>query len=173
MLDSLRNFINNNARVMTALAAVFLILLTVWLFTRGGPGQAESTTTDVWFYDTVTKELFVAKADRVSPIASPAGNEAVRAMYYSCGTCAEGERFLGYYEKFGDEAKKFLEENPSSRYFGGASAKGRLLSTDAVTWVEAASDEGLAILDAPHKKCKTLRVCNPGDDTPSGSTTPR
>ncbi|MHB1158057.1 MAG: hypothetical protein ACYC26_14620 [Phycisphaerales bacterium] len=68
-----------------------------------GSGQA-------WYYDTKTGEYFKSAADQFPPITSAKGNPAVRAHFFSCGSCDQAkERFVGFYDKYTADAKAKLE----------------------------------------------------------------
>ncbi|MBI1367013.1 MAG: hypothetical protein GC162_00015 [Planctomycetes bacterium] len=125
--------------------------------TRPSPGQA-------WFYDTTTGVYFTELATRVPPIVSPAGNPAVRAHFFTCGSCEDdAERFLGYYEKYTPEVKRRLENAPETFEFYEEAFNGRLYSADAQHWVEAESPDGLKIVERLQEKCpsRSLRYCPP------------
>ncbi|MEX2216883.1 MAG: hypothetical protein WD768_22410 [Phycisphaeraceae bacterium] len=136
---------------------------------------------DQYFYDVNAKKLFVVAGDKLPPIDAPSGKgKAFKAYVFSCGDCSnEEERFVGYYEGFTAEYKAVIERAKKAAESGKATGpedmlfmeegygKGRLISTDAITWFEQNSPEGIAINHELSKKCEIggrLRPCYPGFD---------
>lgn len=106
-----------------------------------GSGQA-------WYYDTKTGEYFKSGADQFPPITSAKGNPAVRAHFFSCGSCdSEKDRFAGFYDKYTDEAKAKLEVARNAKdpqQMGGMEMyyeTGVLYSVDGTTWYPPSSEE--------------------------------
>jgi prepilin-type processing-associated H-X9-DG protein len=118
---------------------------------------------NAYFYDVVTKEYFTDSATKIPPIKSPAGNEAVRAHFFTCGQCTDEERFIGYYEKYTSDLKKKLEKDPEQFEVYEEAFDGRLYSADGEHWVKAESPEGFALIEKLQQRCpaKKLRYCPP------------
>lgn len=116
-----------------------------------------------WYYDVETKEYFTDSPARVAPFKRDNGHEAVRAHFFSCGDCDQGERFIGYYEKYTDEVKQKIESRADTSKLYEAAFSGRLYSKDGQTWLAADKPEGIAITTELQKRCppKTLRYCPP------------
>ena len=168
MLDTTREWINqNSASVTVAAVAVLLISMSVIVnrHKRGGGGEPG----EAWYYDTATEEYIRDKTTRIAPFIRENGNEAVRAHFFTCGECTElteeqgGERFIGYYEKYTEEVKAKLEERSESFALYEMAFQGRLYSRDGQTWFPAEQTEGTAITADLQKKCppKKLRYCPP------------
>ncbi|MFA7236286.1 MAG: hypothetical protein WC058_05425 [Phycisphaeraceae bacterium] len=106
-----------------------------------GSGQA-------WYYDTKTGEYFKSAADQFSPITSAKGNPAVRAHFFSCGSCdSEKDRFAGFYDKYTDEAKAKFEAARNAKdpqqlaNVEMYSEIGVLYSIDGQNWYPPSSEE--------------------------------
>ena len=107
---SIRDSINANQNIVVVAAVVVIVTALLFIMMQGG-GRTSSRPGDVYFFDTVTKEIFKDDIEKLPPIQSPDGNPAVRVHLFSFGDCDnEDERFIGYYEKYTDEAKAKLEE---------------------------------------------------------------
>ncbi len=106
---ALRDWINSNPTAVAGGAIVILVAAVVWIVTQGmgGPGGATAEVQQAWYLDLGTGELFKDSADKLAPIESPNGNQAVRAILFSCGNCDnKNKRFVGYYEKVPPDIKK-------------------------------------------------------------------
>ncbi len=111
----LREWLNSNPKVVAGLAAVLVVAALGWLVAQLGGSETPDNAGRAWYLDMKTGELFRASATRVPPIQSPDGNDAVRAVVFSCGKCDEKkERFIGYYEKLPKELKKAFKGNPEA-----------------------------------------------------------
>ncbi|MFA7238009.1 MAG: hypothetical protein WC058_14195 [Phycisphaeraceae bacterium] len=107
----LRDKINANQNAVVVVAVVVVVVAGFFIFRNfaDNPGTPPGSG-KAWFYDTVKKTYFKDKADQFPPISSPDGNPAIRAHFFSCGSCdSEKERFPGFYDKYTDEAKAKLE----------------------------------------------------------------
>lgn len=106
-----------------------------------------------WFAAEGLDEFIFLESRRVPPIEH-AGKKWVKVYFYGCNNCLSGNSFLGYYEKYTDEAKLELERLMQSLPTDGAippetearlthyTETGRMLSRDGRTWVPAKSEEG-------------------------------
>lgn len=173
-IDSARDWINRNSAIVTvASVALLVISLAVIISQNSRPGPPPPG--EAYFYDTVTKTYFTDKATLIPPITSEAGNEAIRAHFFTCGECTDaleadgGQRFLGYYEKYAPDVKAKIENNPESMHFYEEVFQGRYYCppgvdpTDNLNWVAAETPEGFAIAQALQKRCpaRKLRYCPP------------
>ncbi|MBI1368426.1 MAG: hypothetical protein GC162_07195 [Planctomycetes bacterium] len=135
----------------------------------GGPqGKAKAVDPGkAYFYDVKTKEYFVDSATKIPPIKSAAGNDAVRAHFFTCNDCGDNNRFIGYYEKYEPQVKAKLDarlaKQDADAEFYEEAFQGRLYSTDGIKWVAAESPEGFKIVEDLMKKCpeKQLHYCPP------------
>lgn len=163
-----RDWINQNSAVVTV-ASVVVLVLSLAIIINQGRGHAAPAPGNAYFYDTVTKEYFIDSATKIPPITSPAGNEAVRAHFFTCGECTDktkdegGERFIGYYEKYTPDVKEKLEKNAQQFEFYEEAFQGRLYSPDGVRWTAAESPTGFKLVEELQQKCpaKQLRYCPP------------
>jgi len=138
---SIRDKINANQNIVVVVAVVVIAVALIWIFTRGGGGGAAGTG-EAYYYDTVTEEVFTAKANQYPPIESPDGNPAVRVHFFSCGDCSEAERFIGFYDKYTDEAKRKLETATEQEMYEMSEYEtGVLNSVDGQTWLDPASEQ--------------------------------
>lgn len=173
MVDSFRDWANRNSAVATIAAVAILVVALVMLVSSGGGGPTASG--NAYFYDLETGEVFVGDATAIPPIQSPAGNQAVRAHFYTCTECTEEARFLGYYEKYTDEAKKAIEEAQQSSGSGEAgseaemrayeaSMSGMLYSEDGENWQRSQGPGGAGPQQKLQEKCgegQRLKYCAP------------
>lgn len=166
---NIRGLMEQNQNMVAVVAVVVMILALIYIFySCQGPSQRVGSS-EAYYYDVVTQEVFTAGANLVPPIQSPAGNEAVRVHFYSCGSCSKSERFAGYYEKYPPEAKAKIEEAMKSQemteyiyeYENAA-----LVSLDAKTWAPMSGPGGTSVQDELDKKLqcdgdKRPRYCMP------------
>ncbi|MEX2215776.1 MAG: hypothetical protein WD768_16815 [Phycisphaeraceae bacterium] len=180
-----REWVNQNSAAVTIGAVVILIFSLAYLWFNASPGSGGGGNRgpiDQYFYDVNTQKLFVVSGDKLPPIPSPsAPNDPTKLAYkayrFSCGDCSEAQQFTGYYEGFQKEYKDAIERAKEAARSGSAAGpedmmfmeegygKGRLISTDAIGWVEQNSPEGIAINHDLSKKCGEggrLRPCYPG-----------
>ncbi len=118
---SLRDWINSNPTVVTSGAVVILVAALAWIITAGigGSGGSSASGAQAYFLDLKTGELFKDSDSKLAPIESPNGNQAVRAVVFSCGSCDDKEkRFIGYYQKLPPEMQKMRPKDGTSG--GGA-----------------------------------------------------
>src|SRR5687767_980738 len=107
MFDKARDWMNANSSTVTVLSVVILLGALAFIVTRGGGGGAGGPG-EAWYYDTKAKSYFKDVTTKVAPFNNTAGNEAVRAHFFTCGECTEevgengasNKRFIGYYEKY-------------------------------------------------------------------------
>ena len=164
MLHQAREWINQHRAVVGIFGGVLVIGL-LWMMLA--PSQEKlSLEGKLWFYDTVSKEIFTDSNQLIPPISSPQGNEAVLARFYTCGDCTEQHRFIAYYEKYSAEGRELLEAyRKAANHSLPKPTTGKLLSATAEddAWVAAATPEAAALLLEMQKKCRPprLRACQP------------
>lgn len=164
-----REWMNHNSSVVAIVAA--LVVAAAIYFAFFGGGSQPVGASEAYFYDPVTKETFGGDLRAIAPIDHN-GNKAVRVWYFGCGDC--GEKFVGYYEKYTDEAKEAIEaaNRPSERELSedeigtlnaraeAAYFSGRMVSADGENWVSAQSPEGQKIETAASEKCAGQQLVN-------------
>ena len=167
----LREWMNENSAIVTV-GAVVLLVVALTIVIMQGTGGGVVTTDQAYYYDAEADNIFTAPIESIPPIESPAGNQAVRVHYYSCGGCGEEERFVGYYEKYTEEAKQAIQEARTAGSEGGpqgparmqAMMTGQLYSADGEEWYPAMSPRGTQVQAELANRCgegEKLRICVP------------
>ena len=172
VIDGFREWVNKNAAVASIGAAALCGIALVVMVTQGaGNSRDINIERPAYYYDLTTEKIFTDSMDKIPPITSPDGNEAVRVHLFSCGECTEEERFVGYYEKYTDEARKTLTQpmEASSGDSGDpegarrrAMEQGHRISQDGETWTQGSF--GPQLRNEFAAKCNSpdmLRSCKP------------
>ncbi len=177
---SIREFMNRHSVLVVIVSVVVMFLAVMYAFNGTGGGTARPPT-ELYFYDTMTGELFVASAKEYPPINTPsqaAGSKpaGVRANVFSCGKCNEKEWYIGYLETYTPEAKEVqlkLDEEMSRPVPPAAGDAGpvppigpsledskRLIDGHLVAspkavdkWLKQESNEGASLASGAVKKC--------------------
>lgn len=159
-----REYINENPQVVTGAAVAILVIALIAIAVQLAPEQYD-VPTQAYYYDTVTKEVFVDDIAKIAPFTNSNGNASVRVHVFSCGTCDdEASRFNAYFEKYTEEAKKAMEEDPESEEAIEVMMVGRLVSKDGTEWVIADGEEGFAMMEeiaCPDGTSESLHYCSP------------
>lgn len=182
-INRAREWVNQNSAAVTVGAVVILIFALAYLWFQNQPqGGNSRSSLGNWYYDVQTGETFASENQDLPPIIRENGNKAFKAYLFTCGSCAESERFVGYYEGYTEEYKqkrqKAMEAAKATdsvampdeiMYMEEGFSKGRLVSTDGKVWVTSNSPEGAAINVALSKACDEvkdgrLKPCYPGSD---------
>lgn len=166
----LRDQIQSNGAAISAGCVVVMVVCLFVIFGRSGhPGAViDAEDLGAWYYVPATGDTFVGSVLDLAPIASPDGEEAVRAYYFACGACTEGNRFVGYYEKYPEAAKQKAKQAEESGDAGSVDlvelTDARLVSSDGQAWHSVLTDEGRAVLNALNDRCPQgdLTPCRPG-----------
>lgn len=169
-----RQWLNDHSGVVTIVAMVVLIGAVLFMIKwDDGPEPPTPGQQKGYFYDTVTEKIFVDTRDNIPPLLNEAGHECVRAVMFTCGSCAESERWPGFYEKHTDEYKQQLEEirkKTDGPYIPMGSMEpgqpGMLISIDGQTWVTPMDPSVRDRYKEMAAKCSDgkYRPCNPGDE---------
>lgn len=145
-----------------------IIVAAIAIAMTGGEKPTRRLTAGIYFLDLKTDKLFVVEdVNANAPTTAPSGgNDGVKAFVYSCGDCNdESTHFVGYIEKYSDEAMKAI--NDASLSFDERDKKrdvGRQVSKrEDVKWIQAKSDEGQALVKEAMSRCKggQIRPCEP------------
>ena len=106
-------------------AAVLVLVASVLMIVRQARGpQLPPMPTHEWFYDLNSQKLFSVPIGKTPPIDAPSGPgrdgtpAGVRAYVYSCGTCSESERFIGYLESYPPQVKQRIEQREAQMRAG-------------------------------------------------------
>jgi len=136
----------SRSNIMTIIALAVL-LLAGWRGYVAWQGGIAPGARYYYFFDTVTHDLVSASAANVPPVKI-GGNECVRAFLYSCGSCTEQDRFVGFYEKYTPEMRtKLANASDPMEAMAAAANRGLLQSVDGEHWFPAGSKESLKILE--------------------------
>ena len=178
-VGGLRQWVNDNSAVVTVAAVVVLVLAVLFIFRGqfgGGIDIPNADELQAYFYDTVTEEVFVDKQNKIPPFVNEAGHECVKVRMYTCGNCAESERWPAFYEKFTEDMKKQYEEamaQSGGKYIpmmggmmGPGQMGGTLMSLDGQNWVTQMDPSIRGRYKEMMTKCPDgkYRPCNPGDE---------
>jgi len=157
MLDLLRTFLNQHARLAAGLCLGAVAVFGAAAFWPGGASAADGDPRRAWFHDTVTGELFVDSARRVAPFVNEDGHACVRALRWRAG----GESETIGYEKFSPEVRRLIEEADDLEPLHDKIQSGLLYSVDGRTWMPADSD---AARDLHRRAMDRLRArCTQGE----------
>lgn len=156
---------------IVAIASVVCVASVVVILSDG---STNCFPLDAHYYVPETHEIFVADLMLIPPIDRH-GKEAVRAHLYGCGDCNDENRFLGYFEKYSDEAKVELQQMHRKMTDGSQdfleyekrayelAMTERFYSIDGIHWVLAESPEGHAMQENLRAKCGSVKLvyCTP------------
>lgn len=166
----IREWMNENSAIVTV-GAVVLLVVALTIVVMQGIGGGPATPDQAWFMDTETGEYFAADIEQIPPIQSPEGNPAVKVHFFSCGACNEEERFVGYYEKYTEEAKQAMQQARNAEneeqmpMMMEQMMMGQLYSPDGENWFPAMSGPGTQLQAQLSERCQgedeQLRVCIP------------
>ncbi len=164
---NIRAWMNENQNLVAVIAVVIMVLALFFIFYQCQGRTTPTGSGNAYYYDVATGETFTDEATLIPPITSPAGNEAVRAHYYTCGDCGEDERFVGYFEKYTPEAKQRIESAQQneefSEYYYEMEGQGLLISLDAQQWYPIYSPQGEQLM-SDKLNCPSgqrLKYCHP------------
>lgn len=162
---NIRGWMDENQNLVAVIAVVIMILALLFIFMQCKGRTATAGSGKAWYFDVAAGTTFADDATLIPPITSPAGNEAVRVHFYSCGDCNESERFVGYYERYTPEVKAKLEaartSNQPDQYYE-MEGEGLLISLDAKQWFPMYSPQAEESLSSK-LQCpggKRLRYCH-------------
>lgn len=183
---NIREMMNNNPAVVTIGAVVVLVLcLGAIMCQLRGPSRP-SGPIDLYFFDTNAGTLFTASSDQYPPIPAPSdtgtGTSGVRAHVFGCGGCpgdldgmTPGEvedagAFIGYLERYTEEAKAALEQSRGSDHIDSAMMYEMNLDTEvrevgSDQWVSGMDARGTDVYDRVRERCEgqeRAEACRPG-----------
>jgi len=106
----IRDWINQNAAVVTILAVLVLIAALAWIIVGATGGPSVQLPQQAWYYDLETGKLVPGELNLFPPIDLPSSGKAVLAKVYSCSDCdSESGRKVGWLEKYPPKVKARLE----------------------------------------------------------------
>lgn len=148
----------NRTTAIGIIAALILGTTWFWMLKPGGDVRG------VWFYDLESATLYPASEDVRPPAVAPSGGEGVRAQVYTCTTCSESERFIGYLEKYSEQAKTAMQ-NDNTPIDPQVLLEGHLVRTaDGDAWTPLKSAQGDMIVQQAKSRCpadQTIQSCFP------------
>ena len=171
-MGGVRQWLNDHSAVVTIVAMVVLISAVLFMIDwDDGPDYGPPHLL-AYFYNTVTEEIFVDTPDNIPPFLNEAGHECVVVRMFTCGSCAESERWPGFYEKFTDEYKRQAEDimkQTGRQYLPMGNEPGQpgmLISLDGQNWVTPMDPSVRDRYKEMMEKCPDgkYRPCNPGDE---------
>ena len=153
---------------VVAVVAAIVLVVAVWLIARSlGFGGGGGGAPHAGWYDLETGTIFGAvDPGDFQTVAAPSGGEAVRARVFACNDCDDADdRFLGFLERYSDEARQVLAEEQAkgNRMMARAAAMAyvEVRGPEDEEWVGAMDPDGLAIQSEAKFKCggKPPRPC--------------
>jgi hypothetical protein len=143
-----RQWFNDNARLTAAAVAVVVLAAVGFVVMQvlAARPKIQTNLPDAYFTTDDGKTFFVGNSASVPPFAHE-GQKAVRAHVFECG----GERFVGYVERWNDEAHKAMLENkvtPQHQIYGR-----ELKKPGETKWVNSGDFDAVAKLEdvrCPH-----------------------
>ncbi len=163
--DSPRQWLDEHRGAVAAGLTAMILLCTA--FVAGGSPASAFDRNDpvIWYYDLNQQELFAAsyQGSTLPATTDSAGAPGgVRAFVFSCGDCDSGAMFVGYLEKFTEQAehaRKQLDDLDSAadeQELWQQVSEGRFIrTTETDEWVLYDSPDGR------HIRGRTLNRCNP------------
>lgn len=171
ILDQLRN-LSAGTKV---LGGVLFVLVAIWLFRGSGKVSViDPAKIQVWYYDSGTGELFGASLTEIPPITAPSGKPGYKALVFSCGSCDESERFIGFLETYPPEVRAKLVEFDAAISADPEKSDElipeidmlldqRMVSkADPIDWVRASSGKGFGIEQSIRDRCENNPKFCPG-----------
>lgn len=173
----IREWINQNATLVTVLAIIVLVLCFGILYKRVHQRRYAGRITAFYYYDIQTDALYADSPFVIPPIDAPSGpGQGVRAYVFSCGECPqvlsgmttdELEQVnvrIGWLEKYDEETRrKILDPTASSQLAEPPTLindhwrqwdKGHLIkAVDDEQWVVSVSEQGMQLMRHVSKLC--------------------
>ncbi|MBN2133057.1 MAG: hypothetical protein JW741_26390 [Sedimentisphaerales bacterium] len=161
-----REAINDNPRIVAAVAGVSLLLLIVVLavIRRPAPGPEYEEGREAWFYDMNTGKLFTAGRGKAGPIEAPSGPlpdggpAGVRANVYSYVLDPnQAELFVGFLERPNPDTgsgRKVPDRSDFDEWARATSIR-RIDSNEWVPATSSAAEQIMAETARPNEKGQT------------------
>jgi len=151
-----------NAIIALLLAVTGIAGVAIYLQLTAS-AEPPAFSTQVWYYDLNTGQLFAGEEDQYPPIAAPsdeAGERSgVRAFVKSCGDCDDpDQRFIGYLMAYQDPDAAAAAEQT------GDYVEPLMRRPDDEQWYPESSDAAMALNRELQERCDTpqaLRDCRP------------
>lgn len=157
----IRDTLNQNQNIVVVVAVVILVTALIYIFFRSTGSDLSRRQARAYYKDVVTGEVFTAETQKIPPIQSPDGNQAVLVRFFSCtDDCGKDDRFVGYYMKYTEEIKRRLEEQREE-----AEQQGEEMSVDSDTY-ELWEESERALLAALPKQGGEVDLTSEGAWTP-------
>ena len=150
---SLGEMLNKNPMIGVGVAVVILVVAGVIVMRSTGIGDSPNILKQRYFYDMTSGDVIVM--DNVpAPVTADSGSTAVWAAVYTCGSCDnESERFVGYLQKYTDQAKSEVAKPLSQQDYdtvneGTVVAMVPEKAGDELAWFQVETREGMQITQA-------------------------
>jgi hypothetical protein len=160
-------------RIVSGTAIILLLLGGMLVSPSSSEASQDRYEPVTWYYDLNEGELFATVAAE-SPITAPSDEgdqrSGVRAFVLSCGACGDGERYVGYLEKFTDKAwhasgqLDAAEPGIDGDLLWAQLSEGRLIrKAESDKWVRYDSPKGQEIRRDALSQCSPnyARPCHP------------
>jgi hypothetical protein len=174
---SIRSVINNHPQFSAVVVAVVMVF-SVGSMVMRGRGRDEERHQYAYYMMPQTGQVLVDVSGQLPPLESG----AVRAVVFSCGDCSDkSTHFVGWIEKYTDEAKAIMERlraappMPAATPYGAdqdmddmmAVEEGHFIATapDGLAepqWVVMGTPPASALMRATQQRCgQSARMCSP------------
>ncbi len=111
---SLRTKLNDNPMLTGGIIVAIIVILVGYWVIRGMGGSGPVRPTHAYYTVDDGTSWFSGSADEIAPFQHD-GKPAVRAHLYKC---ADGKEFVGYLERYTDQAKAVLDQFKADRAAG-------------------------------------------------------
>jgi len=159
--------------LLSGLLLVLVLTAAAVMVSRlAGGTRPPGVSSNAYYYDLNTGELFVDKAGLIPPIDAPSGplkgtadtKAGVRAYVFTCGEDSESDRFIAWIETYTPETQKILIDSNEIKTShplvgqGGAVASPLVALTntntpDKVNWMPSQSLMGIKIVRGSTAPC--------------------
>lgn len=157
---------NQATKLILAIAILAIAAALVVMRDNKGGNSGAGPTSQAWYYDVDTGQLFAGASAMIPPVDAPSGpGNGVRAHIYTCGACEPGEWQIVYLQSMTERAKALLADPDLPRQPGGELTGERIAEPpadgEAIDWISAANPRAMQIQqrattlcgDAPATPC--------------------
>lgn len=117
---SIRNIIDQHPKSFAVVSILAVLSVAIYLVYPWLNAHRPISVQRAYYYDLRDGSLFTSEISLPPPIVrpgEPAGASAtgVRAYVFSCATCGESERVIGYLLKLSDSGRRKYDESPAAK----------------------------------------------------------